>query len=406
MKKSSFITKQVKVICWCFDKLSSYMDCIVYDIIHKIQELELTGDKNAARIIERYEKIRRSGDSRASLDFERDILKIAQTEFELISDVELIDLTRVQADRNRCAHPALNAEDEIYLPTAELARVHLRNAFDILLKRPPIQGKAALSRLAQDINSDYFPQSIDEAYNYFSSGPLGRAKPSLVRNFVIMLLKDIFDHDIDLEKKTKLCIALQATGKLHPIYTQTTINEKLNDIIVQAQDQEMIYAVMFLSYFPDSWNYLKNDSKSRLQTFVKKLPNENLISGIAYSIKIPDLKNYAILRMNSVTYSQLISLVENNVYFPELVDMAVRGYIASGSFAEANSIAKYLIIPLGSHITANQIETLLEACAKNDQINHSNERNNVINHLKTLKIIPEITFDELLDKYGLKEIPI
>jgi hypothetical protein len=139
-KAKSFIQEAVS----CY-KAGAYRQVIVatwialvYDIIHKLQELELAGDANATRILEKYEKIRKAGDLRGSLDFERTILDVAMKDFELISDIEYIDLARLQEDRNRCAHPAMNANEEIYQPSPELARSHLRNAIEHLLQRPPV----------------------------------------------------------------------------------------------------------------------------------------------------------------------------------------------------------------------------------------------------------------------------
>ena len=57
---------------------------VIYDIINKFQELELTGDANAAKYLEQYEKIKKVGDLRGSLDFENNILKVAKEEFELL----------------------------------------------------------------------------------------------------------------------------------------------------------------------------------------------------------------------------------------------------------------------------------------------------------------------------------
>lgn len=101
---------------------------VFYDIIFKLQELELSGDDNASQKIAEYERIRRENNIRGALNFEQNILDTAQKDFELISDVEHSDLTRLREDRNRCAHPVLNAFDEVYQPSAELARTHLRNA--------------------------------------------------------------------------------------------------------------------------------------------------------------------------------------------------------------------------------------------------------------------------------------
>ena len=65
---------------------------VVYDIIHKLQELEMTGDVNAKRILANYEKVMKENDIKGSLDFERTILEIAKKEFELLTEFEYIEV--------------------------------------------------------------------------------------------------------------------------------------------------------------------------------------------------------------------------------------------------------------------------------------------------------------------------
>ena len=52
---------------------------VVFDILHKLEELELTGDKNAKKRLEDYENLRKRGDVTGSLGFERKILDMQRT---------------------------------------------------------------------------------------------------------------------------------------------------------------------------------------------------------------------------------------------------------------------------------------------------------------------------------------
>jgi hypothetical protein len=155
-------------------------NAIVFDFIRKLQDLELTGDKNARQKLEQLERMRFANDVKAALDFEREVLDIAMTEFELLSPLEYADLSRVFEDRSRCAHPSINSLEEIYQPTPELARTHIRNAVTHMLQHPPVQGKAALDRLAAEVASQYFPSTLEDAIRHFQQGPLARPREALV----------------------------------------------------------------------------------------------------------------------------------------------------------------------------------------------------------------------------------
>ncbi len=95
---------------------------VVFDFLHKLEELRLTGDKNAKTRLEEFEKFRKNEDVVGSQTFERKIPDMAKNEFELISAVEHEDLLRLQKDRHRCAHPSMTVAGEAFQPSAEFAR--------------------------------------------------------------------------------------------------------------------------------------------------------------------------------------------------------------------------------------------------------------------------------------------
>lgn len=122
---------------------------VAFDIIDKIRELYFGGDKAAEELTERFDAITRDNDLTRALQFERDLLENARDKFELISSQEFSDLERLQQDRHRCAHPSRTASMEVFTPSPELARAHIRSAIDHLLQHEPAQGKAAFDRISK-----------------------------------------------------------------------------------------------------------------------------------------------------------------------------------------------------------------------------------------------------------------
>ena len=140
-------------------KAGAYRACInntwlaiVMNITFKIEQLALMNDAEAVKQKENLDKIKETNNISGMLNFEREILKTAKEKFELFDDIVLIDLQRIQEDRNRCSHPLLNIDNEPFIPTAELARHHLYLAVDKVISEGNVFGKAALDKILQLIN--------------------------------------------------------------------------------------------------------------------------------------------------------------------------------------------------------------------------------------------------------------
>ena len=94
----------------------------------------------------------------------------------------------------------MTSDGEIFNPSAELARVHIRSAVEHLLQYPPAQGKYALDILIKEVDSDYFPTKTPNAVTSLKNSPLVKARDSLVRNFIIVLLKKLLSGTKDYKK--------------------------------------------------------------------------------------------------------------------------------------------------------------------------------------------------------------
>jgi len=132
------------VSCWI---------AVAFDLADKIREVAASGDAIAQEAITKFDRARSDGDVRSALAFERELLHLARDKFEFISAIEFIDLERLATDRNRCAHPSLAFDAEVFEATPELARLHIVNAARYVLSQPAAQGKKAL--LVAELDSNF-----------------------------------------------------------------------------------------------------------------------------------------------------------------------------------------------------------------------------------------------------------
>ncbi len=349
---------------------------VIFDFIYKLRELELTGDKNATQKLEEFEKIRRSNDVTGSLNFEKKILDLAKDEFQLLSPLEYTDLSRLLDDRNRCAHPSMNSIEDIYQPSAELVRYHLRNAISYLLQRPPVQGKAAIDWLLNEINSVYFPISAEAAVKSFASGPLNRPTEALVRNFTIVLVKALLSGELEESDERRYYAAINAVRQMHRTITEKTFTERLSDIFKSLPDERFGLTMQFLYFVSDTWQYIHDDVRIRMNTYVQDMPSEDLVPNLLVALQTEELRTQGRIRFKGVSTSEFVEIVEadtEKLLGNEFVDIAISAYEDAGSYATANAIGGELIIPLVDCLNIDRIERIIKIAQSNDQVSGSFE---------------------------------
>jgi hypothetical protein len=344
---------------------------VVFDFVDKLNKLELAGDKNAQEKLSEFNDIREKGDVARSLKFERQIIDWALNEFELISPLEHRDLTRLVEDRHRCAHPSMSSSDELYQPTAELARYHLRNAVEYLLQHPPAQGKAALSRIMEEINGSLFPRNKDAALQHFRFGPLARPRPALVRNVVIVLVKQCLHDALEPDSRLRRAAALNAIRTMHREPTEQALREKLNEVARGVPDTLLLRLVLFLASVDDCWHFLAEDVIGRIERYSSNIPEAELPAALSAILRVPALEQRAKAQISTLSAPELSLILGQVVLLPEMLDRAVELYGESGSFDTANTRANNLIIPLASSFTPEQVTRLVESVSRNSQISGS-----------------------------------
>ncbi len=350
---------------------------VVFDILHKLRELDLTGDKNARKHLDDFEKIVAGGESKLkeALDFERGILDVAASDFELLTPNEKLDLARLQEDRNRCAHPSMQAMDTVYEPTAELARSHIRNAVEILLAREPVQGKAALARIWAEIKSEYFPTSTEEAVAHFGSGPLAlsRARDSLVRSLVLGLSKAfLLDEELKGEEKRRVAAALGAVVELHRSRAEEVLKGELPKILSTVPDDRLVHFIHLAWRCPLTWEAADDGARAKAKRLLEsdKLEGSALLNAIVPALCVSDLEETARTRtaaLDSESLSKLLNVAKLLPKLRGLVPKLIEGAKGVRSYRGAEKYYETQILPISAILSPDNVREILEAVTGNGQ---------------------------------------
>lgn len=382
------------VACWI---------AVCFDVIEKLRELALAGDKEAEKHVHEIELTRRDGDVVRALRFERELLSIAKDKFELISPLEFIDLERLQEDRNRCAHPSLTSEEQAYAPSAELARLHLHSTVTHLLQHPPAQGKYALDRLLKDVDSEYFPTGAKEARVAFAAGPLKRPRESLVRNFVIVLVKAILFDKPDYKRRLRLVAAITATSQLHPLIFSKTLRDRLSVLFRSVSDPMLWVIIYFLRDVKDCWQYLEADVVQRIRNYIKELPS-NDFEDLEFLLDWPQVQAQARQRLKVATRDEIHGALLLGMH-KEIADRFINIYLASPSFDEANACAKQLMSAT-DNFSADHVRRILTEAGKKAQVRGSFQLEALIKNLRNTNKLPADEFERLLNDNDLEEFAL
>jgi hypothetical protein len=371
---------------------------VCFDLIGKFRELALAGDKEAEKQVHELDALRIYEDLSRALKFEKSLLQTAKEKFELISQLEYIDLARLQEDRNRCAHPPLTVDDKAYTPSAELARLHIHSSVTHLLQHPPLQGKHALDRILDEIGSQYFPTTPKDAKVALASGPLGRPRESLVSNLVRVLVKRYVRDDINWKMQQQLLAVLQATESMHREYYSKALASTLSAVLRAALDVNLDRQLDLLTGLKGSWNFLDLDVQQKIGNYVRELPWTGLDS-IGDLLENADLQIAARHRLKKMTLEE----VEKVIFFNFSVEISawmISKYLASKSFDEANRWGKEMMYHT-KEFAADDVRKLLIHAARNDQITGSRQLQALVTQFEKTSKLHADEFNQLLNEHGL-----
>jgi hypothetical protein len=340
---------------------------VVFNIIEKMREAALFGNKEVKEKLAEFDQWQEqiaAGNKAVlprALGFERDILDYAHNKLEFIDGQQLLDLNRLQEDRNRCAHPTLQRDGVPYQPTGEVARAHLCHAMLHLLQQPPVQGRAALAELRRIVSSIYFPKDTALAKTALSEHVLARPSPALIRGAIDELLFGFFQEGDSYCHKPTTTFALRAIIEIARNVAEPRLKEQFSKIATRIEDKELLYEILLVMLIPECDSVVSDAQIEKLNLFIKQAPIANLIPVLNRGVSLRSRFQTALItRIASQPYEEMVALVKAGIQQP-LVERAVTLYSTSGNWIYANNVSQSLIIPLITHLKREHVERIVNS---------------------------------------------
>lgn len=338
---------------------------VVFDLIDKIRELSVSGDAKAIALedqlttyITQINDGNQQGISKA-LEFERNILTTCRGQLQFFDQQQFVDLDRLREDRHRCAHPSFQQVGIPYNPSAEQARLHIRNAVVHVLSKPPVQGRAALAGIKATIASQYFPNSVSKAKDNLQKVGLANPTDALVRSVMDALVFGFLNSSDELYHKQQAITALNALYEMFPGLIEERLGRQLSKVANEVGDDMLIWAFYLVTSLTRAWDLLDQPTKDRFERFVEICKYDKLSVAVGAFADINDLRPTLEKRIDKLNLEELSGVVE----FPQVKDACKRRALellaSSDSWDKTNGIINRAILPLFETITAEDVTTIV-----------------------------------------------
>ncbi|SDM28657.1 hypothetical protein SAMN04488568_10857 [Maricaulis salignorans] len=295
-----------------------------------------------------------------SLEFERSALDVARVKLELLDHHAYEDLRRLREDRSRCAHPSHRADDLIYRPTGELARLHIVNVILHMLSQAPSRGRALRDRLIGVIRDDGFPTDVEGARGYLELHGYVRPREPLVRALVDAVQFGLVDSEHPLYRLTKAISALQAVYQMNIELSEPRIRENMRKIRGRVAEVDAVLLIPLATALPPVREEINEATARKIVASLMKYSKPKKHDLLAQAFEIPILRERIAPNLGQVTDADL-GIAAALAQSKPLVDHAVQRFAKARSWIDANSKFETLILPLLGVLEFEHIEIIVRA---------------------------------------------
>ncbi|MDQ0612232.1 hypothetical protein QFZ83_006403 [Variovorax sp. W1I1] len=338
---------------------------VVFDLIDKVRELALSGDANATAINTQYEaylaQIEAGNDQgvKSALEFERMIVATCRDRLQFFNHQQIRDLDRLRDDRHQCAHPSFQRAGEPYRPSAEQARLHLRNAVEHVLSQPPVQGRSAIATLQADVASDYFPKDRARALILLRGSALLNANDALIRGFIDTIIFGYATPGSSVYGKMQIGTALDALLDLHRGRSEARISDKLSRLVLDVDDPALPAVALLVATMNEGTALLNEVARIRLVEFLKTAPLADMEKAIVGLAKQADLAAAARERILELDATELAQIVASGSRLDVVKERALQLLAEAGNFNNVNFRFSKLISPIFALLDRADVERVV-----------------------------------------------
>lgn len=377
---------------------------VCFDLIAKLRNLASGGDPVATMMVTRLDGLQQqlgSGNQSAIkglLEIERNLLEDFRDKFDFFGSQEFEELSRLRADRNRCAHPSFSHDSLPYAPPAELARLHLRSALSYVLSQPPKQGKAALTSLRATVLSPYFPSTTAEAVVRLRGSEIGSARDPLIRAFVDDLAFGWPDPAHAYNNNLGVLVALEATVELHRPIAVPRLIAAIEKLARSETAAAVRFAGAMALRISEAGEQVDDTTKAVLRIWLVGEDAVNKGRAVKRALQIQWWHDSAVDALATLTPDQL-SLVADPP--TEMVSKAAQLYTTATNWDEANTLASKLANPFADRFSAADINLIFNASNNGADLRGSRGFREFVGLLYDKNAIPDADLEALMEEHHL-----
>ena len=366
---------------------------VAYDVIAKARELASQGEAAPQAFVKELDDAIDADDKRKLQRFEAELIKIADSDLQLLAPHEYEAFERLQQDRHLCAHPAFVVTDELYQPSPELVRAHIVHALRYLLVHAPLQGKSAIARFDADLLSPSFPATPKEISVFLRTRYLNRAKDVLVIN----LLKAILSAPFGTEKARysskvrTLALSLREIANAKTQIYDSVMPEYVAQKIESVADDTLLRICPFLTNDARIWDWLKESDRTRIKRLLDTVDVETLKACAAFdAIAIRPVSEVLFDRFDTFDKAVQISIIAEHPS-KELVGRGIEFYTKAASYRHAEQLGQSVILSLATCFDSADVKAVLKAAGENGEIWNARGTSDILERLfdETISLLSE-----------------
>jgi hypothetical protein len=307
----------------------------------------------------------------------------------------------LREDRNRCAHPSFHRIEDPYRPSAEQARLHLRNAIVHVLSQEPVQGRAALDQIISLVSSKFFPKDADKALIQLKGSEFSNPRPSLVNGVIDSLLFGFLDDGSPLKFSRNAIAALKASLILHRQIAEARIALQIRKIFRNVPDNKMTEAAYIVLDIPEGWQSLDQAYRDKVGIFIKT--SSDALPLLRLALKIPELESAATDRIRGLTEDEISEVILKYELAGQVTQRAIELYTSVHSWDRANTLYEKVLSPLVKFLSAADIDQILRSPSERGaDLLGSHSFSTLIDELYRRTDVDKDQMDTMLEKHGLE----
>lgn len=350
----------------------------VCDILFKLQELkDMYNDTVATEILKEVDKSRNSLDNKSKSKWEKELIDNVFKKTKLIDLEAYTNLNHLYDHRNFSAHPALNENYELIMPSKEVTIANIKNVLKDILIKPPIFVKNIIHMLTEDLNGkgSLYKDSYDILAQYLHNKYYNKMPYSMKVTSLKALWKFCFCLPDDENCQKNMQINRKALQILISSFEKEAlayIKENKEKFPVSENNECKCCLSDLLSEYPSIFDALDENTKLQMEGLIEENSSVKFISWFKYKTAHEHLEYlrrcmYS-LTTDSAATKTAISHYSDMGELSLLINFFIEYYGGSCSYDSANCRFEDTIEPCLDEMTADQFMRLIEVSNNNPQI--------------------------------------